>query len=1142
MLPVVFVDLFDHAELVGLVQAALNTDVALVPIGEQVVRLRPHAFELRVPGLRSVVLLGDPDGEASGGMLPVRLRPFDDAHAGQLLVLACSQPEDPAAGVGEKYAPGRWEMLSAVDRLELEDGVDRIDSLELDMPPSSARVYRKLSTVPHVNGMGEALSAPPRYDTTDPMVGRTLAGKYTIEVALGAGATGIVYRAQQVALRRSVAVKVMHAHFRAAPGFDKRFHAEALAASKLDHANVLRVLDFGEEADGLLYLVMELASGKELRALLNERSLGRDRELEVIVQVCSALIAAHEQGIVHRDIKPENVIIALGTDEDGSPVDVVKVCDFGLATVQSPRAGKDDNSLAASAVNLVAGTPQYMSPEQIRGERLDGRADVYALGVMLFEVATRHLPFDAESVMDVVQMQLYREPPRPRGLDPRVDPRLEKIILRSLAKNRDARYPSARELRADLRALLDARSVVRDVQRTSVPLDSPESGFLELFIALTTGLSPTSVRDDVERERTIDRLSTATRTAIAGRGEVRFLSRSVEGRDLRVESGTGESYELRALVGSASEPYVRRLADVCAEHDLACVALKEGVGRAELADLISAFETAFSPQAVIGRLRERTGRGLMVLTANDLVARHRGVPRNVDLAVTRIAFDLSGAPGAALAGRDEGPLRSSVLDVTSALTLTELRAVLSNLDLARGSATTLTHLAKVDIRRVVLRALDTDKVVELSLLVLEELSSRAGISAEHEGGVARALAKVLVRQDDPETYDVLRRFYEASILELKDLPVPLQEWADAELLAFDLSRDAVQVLARLQAIPELETLARELERVRRAMRVLARRGDNPALWATAARLLELSGGVDAGEHSHEALAASTAQTIREPEVLGAIADALLMGSGDQRNAGIGILRGAGSAGARALLLARGRIGDEQAARGRFIAALKAVGDVGVAVIAEALAQLAAAGPRCPPHDAEDLLRALPEKPFEKLGPIIGEFTRHESPAVRRAATSVLSTAVGPHARDALVTLVNDTDDGVRIAALAGLRQAGAIDQLAVSRIDRILNTTSGASEELRAAAAGALSAATQDARVAAVDVLRRALRPVRMSFMAMLKDATTGSGESVLVLTTIARVLISLAGPLGRSDVEARARASRGELKKELLSLLGLSG
>ncbi|MBK7579814.1 MAG: HEAT repeat domain-containing protein [Myxococcales bacterium] len=277
-------------------------------------------------------------------------------------------------------------------------------------------------------------------------------------------------------------------------------------------------------------------------------------------------------------------------------------------------------------------------------------------------------------------------------------------------------------------------------------------------------------------------------------------------------------------------------------------------------------------------------------------------------------------------------------------------------------------------------------------------------------------------------------------------------------------------------------------------------------------------------------------------MLGAIADALLMGSGDQRNAGIGILRGAGSAGARALLLARGRIGDEQAARGRFIAALKAVGDVGVAVIAEALAQLAAAGPRCPPHDAEDLLRALPEKPFEKLGPIIGEFTRHESPAVRRAATSVLSTAVGPHARDALVTLVNDTDDGVRIAALAGLRQAGAIDQLAVSRIDRILNTTSGASEELRAAAAGALSAATQDARVAAVDVLRRALRPVRMSFMAMLKDATTGSGESVLVLTTIARVLISLAGPLGRSDVEARARASRGELKKELLSLLGLSG
>ena len=1137
MLPVVFVDLFDHAELIGLVQAALSGDVVLVPVGEQKVRPRPNAFELRVPGLRPVVLLGQPDGEGSAGMVPVRLRPFDDAHAGQLLVLACSASDDLGTGVAEKYAPGRWEMLSVVDRMESDNGI------ELEMPPPSQPPYRKLSTVPHVAGMGQALSAPPRFDTADPLVGRSVAGgKYVIEVALGAGATGVVYRAQQVALRRAVAIKVMHAHFRAAPGFDKRFHAEALAASKLDHPNVLRVLDFGEEPDGLLYLVMELVTGKELRTIFNERTLGREREIEVMIQVCSALAAAHEQGIVHRDIKPENVIIATGADEDGNVVDVVKVCDFGLATVESPRAGKDDGSLAASAVNLVAGTPQYMAPEQIRGERLDGRADVYAVGVMLFEIGTRRLPFDAESAMDVVQMQLYNEPPRPRALDPRVDPRLENIILRSLAKNRDARYPSARDLRGDLRALVDARSSARDAQRTSVSLDSPESGFLELFIAVTAGLAPGGVPDEVERERTLDRLATATRTVIGGRGEVRFLTRAIDGGDLRVQSGTGESYEIRALVGQTAEPYVRRLVEVLAHHDVACLAIKEGVGRAELADLVWAFETGFSPREVITRLRERTGRGVVVLAASDLVGSvDVHISRTVALALTRVVFDLGGVAGAALAGRDSNPFRAAVVDVTAGLAPAEIRELLANLGLVRALLAHLPHVAKVDVRRAVLQALSVEEIADVSAIVLDELSSRAGINADFEAGIARALAEVLVARDEPDTYDLLRRFYEGSVLELEDLPVALQEWADAELLAFDLSRDAVQVLAKVQSIPELPGFERDIERVRRAMRVLARREDSPALWATAARLRELSGGVEPGGNSHEALTARASETIREPEVLGAVAQALLRGTGDQRNAGIGILHFAGSAGARSLIVAREREGDDPAVRGRFIAALRSVGETGVAVVAEQLAQLAAQGPRSNPHEAEDLLRALPERLFPKLGPIIAEFLRHEAPAVRRSATALMASALGAHARDALVSALNDTDDGVRIAALSGLRQSGLIDQLAVSRIDRILNTTTGASEELRAAAAGALSAATVDARVAAVDVLRRALRPVRMSFMAMIKDATGSPGESVLVLATVGRVLIGLAGPLGRSDVEARARVSRGEVKKELYALLGVA-
>jgi hypothetical protein len=514
----------------------------------------------------------------------------------------------------------------------------------------------------------------------------------------------------------------------------------------------------------------------------------------------------------------------------------------------------------------------------------------------------------------------------------------------------------------------------------------------------------------------------------------------------------------------------------------------------------------------------------------------------VDLAVTRLAFDFVGAAGAALAAREQGPIRASVHDVTSVLSSAELRTLVASMDLLYSAVAGLPHLARVDLRRVVLDALSTDQLVDLCHLVLEELTSRAGISTSHEGGIARVLAEVLLARDDPDTFDLLRSFYEASILGLRELPMALQDWADAELYAFDLSRDAVKTLAKLQAIPELETYAVEMERLRRAMRVLARREDTPALWATAARLRELAGGADPGEHSHEALAARTAEAIREPEVLSVIAEALLRGSGDQKSAGIGTLRFAGSAGARALLVARERVGADHAARARSISALRAIGDMGVGVVAEQLAQLASQGPRCAPLDAEDLLRALPERPSEKLGPIIAEFVRHEAPGVRRVAIALLGASVGGRARDALLSALNDTDEGVRIAALAGLSHAKAVDQLAVSRIDRILSSPVEGSEELRAAAAGALAAASIDARVAAVDVLRRAIRPVRMSFMALIKDAAGGTGESVLVLTTVARVLIALAGPLGQRDVEARARASRGEVRKALFALLGIAG
>jgi hypothetical protein len=614
----------------------------------------------------------------------------------------------------------------------------------------------------------------------------------------------------------------------------------------------------------------------------------------------------------------------------------------------------------------------------------------------------------------------------------------------------------------------------------------------------------------------------------------------VDGRELSVQSGTGEHYDVRQLLSASAEPYVRRLVDAFSERDVACLALREGVTFREIAALVDGFEAQI-PSAELGhRLRAHVAHGLVLVFASDLLGRSRNLPRSVDLVLTRLALDLVGPVGASLAAGDSAPFAASVADLASGLRGPELLQLWRNVDLVYGAMQGVAHMARVDVRRAIVEALGTERLVEAGMLQLDEREIR-GPGTGHEASLPRLIAETLVRRDEPDSYDLLRRFYEAGIIGVAELPQALRDFADAELLARELERDAVSMLGRLQAIPELDAYAREIERVRMAMRVLARRGRTPALWATAARLRELAAEAPPGERSHEALAARAAETIREPDVLGSIAETLLRGSSDQRDAGIGILRGAGSAGARALLLSRERIPFEQAMRARFVAAMRAVGDVGIAVVAEQLAQLASQGPRCSPLLAEDLLRALPERPLEKLGPLVAEFARHEAASVRRAAVHVLAVTLGARARDWLVTALTDTDDGVRIAGLAGLRQAGLVDTLAVSRIDRIVNDLSAA-EELRAAAAGTLSAALPDARPAAIDVLRRALRPVRMSFMTVFKDVGGGGGESVLVLTTIARVLMAIAGPLGRREVEARAKVSRGELKKALNALLGLPG
>jgi eukaryotic-like serine/threonine-protein kinase len=307
------------------------------------------------------------------------------------------------------------------------------------------------------------------------MTTMTKAGRYEIVGELGRGAMGVVYRATDPVIGRNVAVKTIRLT-EEGTGLSRkellsRFQTEARAAGLLTHPNIVVVYDAGEE-DGLYYITMELVEGKSLQALLDcGHAFPVPRVLRILEQTCSALQFAHERNIVHRDIKPANLML--------SADDTVKVTDFGTAKILQMGT--------VQQTTHVMGTPSYMSPEQVKGRPVDGRSDIFSLGVMMYEMLTGEKPFPGQSITTVIYKIVNEDPIPPRQLNPSLHPGLNEIVLRALAKEPEARYQNCREVLEDLR---NYRNIVDDRNNPDATIVTPRNIPGQPFSTPTSPLRP----------------------------------------------------------------------------------------------------------------------------------------------------------------------------------------------------------------------------------------------------------------------------------------------------------------------------------------------------------------------------------------------------------------------------------------------------------------------------------------------------------------------------------------------------------------------------------------------------------------------------------------------------------------------------
>jgi serine/threonine-protein kinase len=388
----------------------------------------------------------------------------------------------------------------------------------------------------------------------DPRVGTQLSG-YRIENLLGRGGMGVVYLAEDVRLKRKVALKLLSGGLAGDDGFRGRFLRESELAASLDHPNIVPVFEAGE-ADGTLFIVMRYVAGTDLRRLVRQGALAPQRATELVAQIADALDAAHERGLVHGDVKPSNILIAPGAGRGGA--DHAYLADFGLAARLSDDGGwAPDGELQA--------TVDYVAPERIRGDPVDGRADVYSLGCVLFECLTGKRPFAGDTDLVVLFAHLDDPPPSASAARPELPAAVDDVLAVALAKAPEERQPTCRALVSEAEGALGiARPTGSRARRLLVvPLVAVVAA-LATFLVLRDGSAPASpetdtlVRIDPATNDVVDRLPVGARSSAVALGDDGFVwVTSIDARTLvRIDPRTGRARSTR-IAGTPIDVAVR---------------------------------------------------------------------------------------------------------------------------------------------------------------------------------------------------------------------------------------------------------------------------------------------------------------------------------------------------------------------------------------------------------------------------------------------------------------------------------------------------------------------------------------------------------------------------------------------------------